>query len=198
MRNSPPYSRNEIFYQSFLGKISPKPEINQAVPCGWPLQGHSRGHHHTTSPGHPSASFTSKPYTDVVAASHGQRQGLVGRRRRRRPWRPRQGYLARAVPGIRGVRAQDRAGRRERAPPVPPPPVPRRPDPGAADGNAGSRTRAAALVLPPDRRAAAAAVRATARAAPRAAYRSVPPARSLNSAFETLWSCHLGFLRGCS
>ena len=48
MRSSPPYPRNEIFYPDLPRKNSPKPEINQAVP--WPLQGHSRGHHHLARP----------------------------------------------------------------------------------------------------------------------------------------------------
>lgn len=139
----------------------------------------------------PVPPFSCRPYTDDVAAPHGQRKGLVRRRRRRRPRRPRdrQGHFARAAPGVHGFRAPGRPGRWERAPPAAlPPPVPRRPDPSAG-GNAGSRTGVTdPAVLRPDRGAAAAAAHPTARPPPAlpAAYRSVPrTTRMLNYVLES-------------
>jgi hypothetical protein len=131
----------------------------------------------------PVPPFSCRPYTDV-AAPHGQREGLV---RRRRPRRPRQGHFSRAAPGVHdGFRAPGRPGGRERAPAALPP-VPCRPDPSAG-GNAGSRTGVTDPVLCPDRGAAAAAAHPTARPPPAlpAAYRSVPrTTRMPNYALES-------------
>ena len=134
----------------------------------------------------PVPPFSCRPYTDV-AAPHGQREGLVRRRRRRRPRRPRQGHFSRAAPGVHdGFRAPGRPRDRERAPAALPP-VSRRPDP-TAGGNAGSRTGVTDPVLGPDRGAAAAAAHPTARPPPAlpAAYRSVPrTTRMPNYALES-------------